>query len=166
MSYFDQDDAVATMMRRATVKSVDDTGTQQIVTWTGLKGEEGKAYRQQGHGSSSVPPVGSEGYLSALGGRSDRMLFHDGEHKDHRPKKQSPGDTVIYDAHGQAISLVKKSLRIVGADTVTIVGKTIVLEGDVYLGSKDGAKKIATEDTLDSKGGKLQAPFATKAKAK
>ncbi len=166
MSYFDSDDAIANMMRRAAIKSVRDDGSQQIVEATGLSGEEFKIYRQQGHGLSTVPPKGSEGYVVALAGRSDRLLFLQGEHQDHRPRKMSGGDTVLYDAHGQAVSLVKKAIRIVGSDTITITGPTIILDGDVYVGGKDGAKRIATEDTLDSSGGKLQAPFAQRAKAK
>ena len=100
MSYFEHGDAIATMMRRARIVKVDDSGSQQIVTYRALAGEEGKAYRQQGHGASSNPPIGSEGWILALGGRSDRPLFLDGEHEKHRPRNTPAGGKVIYDHKG------------------------------------------------------------------
>ncbi|GJE54585.1 phage baseplate assembly protein domain-containing protein [Methylobacterium thuringiense] len=151
MSFFDQDDAVATMVRRASVKKVEDDGTQQIVTATGLKGEEFKIYRQQGHGLSTVPPVGSEGYVTALGGRSDRMQFHQGEHKDHRPRKMKGGDTVLYDAHGNAISLVEKNIRHVSSGTITFTAPKIILNGEVHLGG-EGGELVHRKGDKDSDG--------------
>ncbi|UMY19139.1 phage baseplate assembly protein [Methylobacterium organophilum] len=155
MAYFDNDDAVRTMLRRAAIKKVEDDGTQQIVTATGLKGEEFKVYRQQGHGVSSVPPIGSEGFVLALGGRSDRMLFLQGEHKDHRPSKQKAGDTVIYDAHGNAISLVEKNIRLVSGGTITLKGQKIVLDGEVHLGG-EGGQLVHRKGDVDSHGDTAQ----------
>lgn len=151
MSYFDGDDAVRTMLRRARVTKVDDDGTQQIVHWSGLARESGKAYRQQGHGLSTVPPVGSEGFVTALGGRSDRLLFQQGEHKDHRARKQKPGDTVLYDAHGNAVSLIEKNIRIVSGGTVTIKAPKIVLDGEVHLGG-EGGELVHRKGDADSGG--------------
>jgi phage baseplate assembly protein V len=151
---FDEhDDAIRTLLRRVSVVDVDDSGTQQRLTLEGLASEEfSRVVRSQHFGLSSVPPKGAEGLILAQGGRSDRAHVLGLEHKDHRPRNQEVGDVVLYDAHDNAISLVKKNLRIVGSDTVTIKGAKIVLEGNVYLGGADADKPAAMQGTLDTAG--------------
>lgn len=98
------------VMRRVTVYEVDDTQPQQYVWAKGLYKEEIKfGYRAQGFGLSTVPPKDSEGYAFSLAGRPDQMFFLESEHPDYRPKDKKPGESVLYDANGNAISLVKDS---------------------------------------------------------
>ncbi|GJE45373.1 phage baseplate assembly protein domain-containing protein [Methylobacterium soli] len=70
------------------------------------------------------------------------------------------------DAKGAGTITCKTLVLSAGGCTITMKDGKIILDGDVYVGGSDGAKKIATEDTRDSLGGKLQEPFARKAKAK
>lgn len=101
------------VIRRVEVVEVDDTGTQQLITAKGLAGEQFKtAYRAQMHGSSGVPPAGSEGYVLFSQGRPDQAFLLGVEHKDHRPRGMAAGDKVIYDAHGNIVSLVQGEIRI------------------------------------------------------
>lgn len=48
----------------------------------------------------------------------------------------------------------------------TLKADKIYLDGEVYLGGEGAADKVATEKTLDSRGGRLLPPFAEKAKAR
>ena len=163
MSYSEHDDAIRAMLRRAALTAdADDRETQQKVDLRGLKRDEPRAvHRLQMPGLSSVAIKGGEGYMSPMGGRSDRLLFIGGEHKDHRPKGKEPGDTVLYDHHGHAISLIKASMRIVHSKLVEIEAPEIVLKGKVYLGGKDGAKLVHRKGDKDS-GGDLAEESATK----
>lgn len=93
-------------VRRVTVVDIDDSKPQQTIWAKGLYGEEIRyAYRGQGHGLSTLPPIGSEGFAVSLAGRPEQMFFIEGEHKDHRPTNQAPGDAVLYDAWGNTIKM-------------------------------------------------------------
>jgi len=100
----DHGDALRSMLRRAGVRTVDDGGTQQRIDLSGLAGEQpGKVPALQPHGFSSHPPAGSEGLLLALGGRSDRLFYADGGHRDHRPQNTPAGAAMLYDTAGNVI---------------------------------------------------------------
>lgn len=151
------------LLRRVQLVEVDDSGTQQRLRATGLAGEEfSNVVRAQHFGLSSVPPKGAEGLLLAQGGRSDRAHILGLEHKDYRPTKTEAGGTVIYDGNGQAISLVKRALRIVGTDTITIKATRIVIDGEVYLGGADADKEAAMRGSIDSAGHTEQSNLATR----
>ena len=93
-------------LRRVTVMEVDDSKPQQTLYVKGMYEEEIKgAYRQQGFGVSSMPPVGSEGLAFTVAGRPDQILFLESEHKDHRPTNQEGGSNVLYDANGNKITM-------------------------------------------------------------
>lgn len=151
-----QEGIVATL-RRATVQKIDDSGTQQFLkNMTGLKSETFEdVYRAQPHGISSHPPAGSEGLYLALGGRSDRLVALGFEHKDKRPKNLPEGGTVLYDADGNVVRVVKDDLQIthsqkivikVGSSTVTVEPSQITYDspkhilkgGEVHLGGDGG----------------------------
>lgn len=160
---YEHDDALRSMLRRAQLQRIDDSGSQQLVDFRAFAGDSPKkVFRPQQHGFTSNPPAGSEGYALALGGRSDRLMYVDGGHQDHRPKGRPAGSTAIYDAFGQIISLVDKNVRIVGSDTVTIVAPTIVLEGTVKLGGADASRPASAQGTIDSAGHTETSNFATK----
>lgn len=152
MSYFETSDAMRGMLRRATILEVDDAGSQQTVRMRGLKGEEfTKVYRAQPHGFTSVPPADSEAFLMALGGRSDRVVMIGGEHKDKRPVGLAAGATALYGADGELVSLVQKTVRVVG-ETVRVVAsaKCIVEAPRTDLGG-EGGSKVMTEAGPSSK---------------
>lgn len=156
MSYFEHDDALRSMLRRAQLLKADDSGSQQLVDLSIFYADSPKkVFRPQAHGISSNPPVKSEGYVVALGGRSDRLLYVDGGHKDHRPTGLQPGETCLYDAFGKKIKILKdeftvdaggKPVKIFNASTVTIEGATDVaigVEGGRYVRMRPGRVDLA-----------------------
>lgn len=163
MSYSEHDDAIRSMLRRARLLKVDDTGPQQLVDFMGLAGDKPqKVFRPQPFGYTSTPPADSEGIVAALGGRSDKAVYLDGGHPKYRPVNRPVGSTAIYDHTGQIISLVEKDIRIVGTDTITFSAPTIVLDGTVKLGGADASKPASMQGTTDSAGDADVGNFATK----
>jgi phage gp45-like len=103
--------------------------------------------------ASPNPPQDSEGVLLALGGRSGRMMFLGGEHKDHRQKDLKTGQAVLYDDKGNVIFAkgsdgisIKSKDSVVEIEAqghkVTINGQNIYLGGD---GTGGGYSKVMTE---------------------
>lgn len=139
MSYAEHDDALRSMIRRARNLKVDDSGDQQLVDLMGLAGDKPrKVVHFLPHGFSANPPTNSDGLLLALGGRSDRLAYLDGGHKDHRPKSLPAGGTALYDADGKVLKIVKDGTDFdAGGKPVTIRNATkIKIEGssDVAFG--------------------------------
>lgn len=148
-------DALRSMQRLARVVKVNDSGPQQIVDVHGAFGDKPrKIWRVQDFGYSSNPPAGSEGLLQALAGNSDRLIYRDGGHQEHRPKNLPAGGTALYDADGKLLKIVKEEttfdagnkpltlfnatkVKIEASETVAIgVGGTwiTIKGGKVYLG--------------------------------
>lgn len=118
---WDHDDAIRNMLRRTTLVEVDDSGPYQTMRVKGLAGEELRGVtRAQNYGFTSTPPVGAEGILASLGGRSDRAMLLGIEHPGYRPKALGPGATAIYDQFGSVVSMVEANMRIVHATAMTI----------------------------------------------
>lgn len=139
MSYFEHDDAIRSMIRRGRNLKVDDSGDQQVVDLMGLFGDKPKkVLHVLPHGYSANPPKNSDGLLLALGGRSDRLAYLDGGHKDHRPKNLPIGGTALYDADGKVLKIVKDGIDLdAGGKPVTIRNATTIkIEGtaDVAFG--------------------------------
>jgi phage gp45-like len=154
---WEHDDAARSKARRASIVKVDDGGTQQKLDLRGLASDQPqKIVRILPHGFSSNPPQQSEGVLLALGGRSDRLMFLGGEHKDYRQKNLNSGQAVLYDDKGNVVFAKGDGGLSVNAKTGQVEirsqdGKITVKPGDgqnVYLGGdgSDGSyAKVATE---------------------
>lgn len=152
MSHEDRD-AIRAMIRRAAILAVDDGGTQQKLDLSGLAGDKPRGVmRVEDFGFASNPPVGGEGAIICAGGRSDRAMFVGGAHQQYRPTATEIGGTILYDANGQAVSLVKNNIRIVGTQTITITAPTIVLDGNVKLGGADASHAAAMQGSTVSAG--------------
>jgi phage baseplate assembly protein V len=162
----ERDDATRTRLRRVSVVSVDDSGKQQRHTLTGLTSEQLKrVVHSQQFGFSSVPPAGSEGLLAEHGGRSDRSHVFHTEHPDYRPTGYSPGDSVLYDAHGNICSLIKKNINIVGAQTITLKAQTVIFDSqDIRFGGADASRPCSAQGTVDSCGCVDSSNFSTSMK--
>jgi phage gp45-like len=116
-------DGVIAGLRRAQLIATDDSGTQQKVNVSGLASEQlTKLVRAMPHGFGSNAPIGSDGILISLGGRSDRALILGLEHKDYRQRNLPVGTAVLYDDKGNIV-FVK------GANGIAIDAKT----GNVYV---------------------------------
>lgn len=154
--------AIRGMLRRVSVVSVDDSGPQQLLTLSGLSSEQlTKVVRSQPFGFSSVPPPGAEGLLAPQGGRSDRSHVLGLEHPKYRPTGVEVGGTVVYDMHGNAVSIVLKQLRIVHSQQIEFVAPKIILNGKCLLGGEDAAIPAAMRGTLDTAGNADDSNLAT-----
>lgn len=118
---FEHDDAVRSMVRRARIVKVDDSGTQQKLDLKGLKNEEPKKiYRVMPFGHFSVPPKDSEGLMVQMGGRSDRTVYIEGGHKDYRPKDRPAGSSGLFDQYGNLLQSDKDGMAFTHSKKVTI----------------------------------------------
>lgn len=101
----DLHDAVRSMFRRAQFDAVhDDDAAQQFVSGRGLVRDHlTRVQRAQDFGFSSSPMAGSEGFVLALGGRSDRAIALGINDPKTRQKGLRPGTSVLYDAKGNVI---------------------------------------------------------------
>ena len=141
-------DAVRATLRRATLDTVDDSGTQQLLTRVrGLKSEIFEdVYRAQDFGVSSVPPAGAEGIFLALSGRSDRIVALGFEHKDHRPKSLPEGATAIYDASGKILKLLPDETKFDAGNKKVIVTNSpdiVIGTGARYVRIRPGRVDLA-----------------------
>ena len=156
-------DPVHAALVRARLTAVDDGDGVQRVSVAGMKGTNfSQVLRLQPFGLSSTPPAGSVGLILAQSGASERAFALGFEHDGHRPRSLPQGGTAIYDASGQVISIVEKTIRFVGSDLVHIRAGTIVLEGTVKLGAPDAAKPVAMLGSVDSAGDVETSNLATR----
>ena len=155
---YEHDDAIRTMIRRARILKVDDSGTQQKLNLAGLKNERPEEIvRILPHGFTSNPNAEAEGVMLQLAGRSDRTLFLGGEHKDYRQKNLPTGTAVLYDDKGNVVYAKGSNGLSVNAksgqveirsqnEKVTVKpgdGKMVFLGGD---GSDGSYSFVMTED--------------------
>jgi phage gp45-like len=116
VSFHDDKHTARLMNTRGQLIELDDSGEIQLVKAHGLYGEKmSDVHRVQGFGLSSTPPEGSHGLLQAVGGRRDQVVVMGMEHPDHRPRDISPGETILYNAHGDTVSIIKQNIRIKSA---------------------------------------------------
>lgn len=154
---YEHDDALRSMIRRARLLQLDDSGSQQLVDLGGYKNERPKRIvRVQPHGFSSYPNAEAEGVMVQMGGRSDRTMFIGGEHKDYRQKNLKEGNAVLYDDKGNVVFAkgdgglsvnAKKGIVEVRSqdDKVTVqpgAGKNVYLGGD---GADGSYARVMTE---------------------
>lgn len=143
----DADARIAAMLRRVTLTGLDASGPQHLVDARGIRGESfARMPRVKEFGFSSSPPVGATGLALSLGGRADRAMMLGLDHPDHGPRDLSGGHTAIYDAFGNIMSLVEKSIRIVAATKAEIIAPLVVVTSpDIRLGSGSAAARVMTE---------------------
>jgi len=101
----DVNDAVRSMFRRAQFDAVhDEDAAQQFVSGRGMVRDHlTRIQRAQEFGFSSSPMTGSEGFVLALGGRSDRAVALGINDPKARIKGLNPGTSVLYDAKGNVL---------------------------------------------------------------
>lgn len=140
-------DPILALLTRGRITEVDDADGNQRVSAVGLAGTRySEILRAQPHGFSSHPPIGSKGFLLALGGASQRALFLGGEDDSARPKGLPLGAAAIYDHAGNIVSVVEQNIRIVHAAKVVVVAPKVVVESpDIRLGSEGAPNRVMTE---------------------
>lgn len=132
---WEHDDGIRVTTRRARIVKVDDEKAQQRVDIKGLKNEKPeKVWRTQQFGFTSVPPEDSDGILSSMGSRSDRMLYRDAGHEKYRPRKRDgmeQGDSAVFDHSGDAVKVRKAAIDLDHSELINIkIGKGYQTGGD------------------------------------
>ena len=131
----------------------DDDGDLQTVKGMGYAGEElSGVHRVMPFGISSHAPAGS--HAIGIAGRGERSLVAalGLEHPDYRPKKQSAGNTTIYDQSGNASRYLGKDgvWHDAGDRPQKVTGKTVVVEATEKVTVKVGDMVVVvTKNRID-----------------
>jgi phage gp45-like len=113
---------------RLTVTEIDNSGSQQKIKARGLANDIYEdVVRFEGHGASSVPPVGSEGW-GIVWGNSDRVFALGFEDRAARPSDTPAGGIKLYCGGSASITLDGGGIAING--NVTITG-TVICNGKI-----------------------------------
>lgn len=110
------------MIVRGVIKSINDSGSRQMVVATLLAGEvKDRIERIQQFGMSSNPPAGASGVFAAAAADRSRLVCIGENHPAHRPKNLPAGETKLYDAFEQFVHLRASGvIEINAAGTVLI----------------------------------------------
>ncbi|MGP1305240.1 phage baseplate assembly protein V [Serratia sp. CY30114] len=126
------------MVDRAVVRIVTDSLGRQNLQVQSLADETNdNVERFQNYGLTTVPPVGSEAIVIAVGGRRSGLVAIAVEDKKSRPKGLDPGDVCVYHSEGHTITLKKdgvievrgKTVNLVAEESCDIVSKLINVTG-------------------------------------
>lgn len=110
---------------RAVVRIVTDSlGRQNLQIQSLADATNDDVERFQNYGFTSVPPVGSEAIVLAVGGRRESLVAIAVEDKRCRPKGLASGDVCIYHQDGQSLIILKKN------GVIDIRGKTVNYTAD------------------------------------
>jgi len=153
---YEHDDALRSMIRRARLLELDDSGSQQLLGLSGYAKERlKKIVHVQPHGFASAPNNGADGILLQLAGRSDRSMFFGGEHEDYRQKNLVQRQAVLYDDKGNVVYMMRDRIRIKTSVGIVEIeshdNKIWIKPGDnkkVYLGGdgEDGTYGVVATD--------------------
>ena len=129
------------MLGLGRVTLVDETGPMAIaqVEQTPLGADHplvlDQLKRWTQFGDASVPPLGSEVLLVALGGLRGQTMVIASNHQPTRPRNMKPGDRRIYDVRGAMIDFSEAGMVIDAAGLpVTIRNySTLTAQGDLHV---------------------------------
>lgn len=148
---------------RMVIDQVEEIGGLQYVSGRSLAGEQfRRVLRVEPHGAAGSPPVGSIGLVLAMGGNRDQLICFGAEKAGTRPTGILGGETVLYNASGQAISIVTNEIRMAGGAKVTITADEIVLDGVIKLGGAGASRAVALFESVDEAGHKAVGNLATR----
>ncbi|SEQ48278.1 Bacteriophage Mu Gp45 protein [Faunimonas pinastri] len=107
---------------RFQVSETQDDGAMQTLKGLGYASEElTGVHRVMPFGLASFAPAGSHALAVAMRGQRSLVAALGLEHPDYRLRNRETGSTAIYDMHGNVVSLVQQSLRIVHAEQIALV---------------------------------------------
>lgn len=130
---------------RYTIQKIDDSKEIQLVDGNGLADEQHtELMRLYPHGFSSHSVKDAHMLALGLGGRRDLLIAMGGEHHEKRPKNLPEGDTILYNAEGDAI-------RIFGKKTIDITHST-----NIKLSIGKGLKDSSSGEGGGGEGGSSQ----------
>jgi phage baseplate assembly protein V len=155
---------IQNMAARATLAQIDDSKPIQLIQVEALSGEvRDLVQRVQPFGFSSVPLVGAYPVvlLCPFGDRAQALAVVVDDVR-HRPTGQGPGDSQVYDTHGNHVRLSADGVEIVSAaqGTVSVAADlTIEAGGNVSVTAAGDATVTATNANLvASAAATVQAP--------
>lgn len=137
----------ASTFTRGRIVAVDDSARGQTITVAGYRGERFTGVlRDQPHGLSSVPPLGSVGWFERAGS-SDRLRAI-GYDSAARPVGSPPGSAVLYDASGNTIFArgadgVRISAAAGGVGIEAPTGTVNMTRGDMQIAISDGRIELS-----------------------
>lgn len=126
------------MVDRALVRIVTDSLGRQNLQVQSLADETNDdVERFQNYGFTSVPPVGSEAIVVAVGGRRGGLVAIAVEDKGSRPRGGEEGDVILYHQEGHVIVLKKnglaeirvKKINLIAEESCDIISKQINITG-------------------------------------
>lgn len=119
------------MLMRATVSGVDDTGDLQQLQVTRLEGETWDECERVGeYGFTSSPPIGAEAIVIQIGGNSDHMVIL-GVDDLSRPHPLDSGQTVLYDGANSRVFLdAAGNVVITASGRVQIAASTLLVQAN------------------------------------
>lgn len=151
---------------RTELIETDDKGPLQLAKANGYAGEElDKVHVARQHGLASHPPKGSHGVGLSLGDERSLTVILGQEHQDKRPRDLKEGNTVLYDAAGNAT-------RMLGDDGVwhdagnrphKVTGKTITIDGTDTITLKVGSMLVKISAARIDLGGEAGSAVMTQA---
>lgn len=122
------------LVLKALVDSVLDDKGIQLLKVSALAGETiDKVERVQNFGVTSNPPKNSETIIIHVGAAGDHPVAIAVDCADHRPKDLEPGETALYNAHGDEIRLKKDG----GIYIKTSGDVTVDQAGSIFLGGSE-----------------------------
>lgn len=141
-----------TNLFRAEITRTDDRGEMQLGRGYGYAGEEvDRVHVVRQHGLASHAPNGSHGIGLAGSGERSLVAFLGLEHPDKRPRDLKEGNTVLYDAAGNATRLLGDDgiWHDAGKRPQKMSGKTAEISGTdkAWIGSKDGRTYLGGDGT-------------------
>lgn len=127
------------LVDRAVVRIVTDSlGRQNLQVQTLADDTSDDVERFQNYGLTSVPPVGSEAIVLAIGGRREGLVAIAVEDKRCRPKGLKDGEVRLYHADGQSfislkaggvIEVTGKSINYTASESFAITTKQLDVKG-------------------------------------
>ena len=155
-----------THLFRAELSQTKDDGELQTGTGLGYAGEEvADVHIVRQHGLASHAPKGSHGIGIAGSGERSLVAFLGMEHQDKRPRNLAEGQTVLYDATGNATRMLGDDgiWHDAGSRPQKMAGKTITLTGtDRVVVQVGGTTVTVTAGRVDL-GGEGGSPVMTQA---
>lgn len=140
---------------RFEVTSVSEKGGLLYASGRGVAGEVIRDVLYiQPHGAAFHPPIGSVAVAVDLNGRREQMVVMGGESSGLRPTGADlgEGNAVLYNAHGQAVSVLQNEIRIVGGSKVLIKAAEIELDAAVVKLGTGATKPVSMQGSTDTAG--------------
>jgi phage baseplate assembly protein V len=104
---------IASMLVKAIIKSVDDSGNLQMIKVTMHEGDtKDEIERIQQFGFTSHPPVDSEAILFCIGGNRTHAVVLNTDSSKYRLKNLPKGAVALYNENGDYVKLTKDKIEV------------------------------------------------------